>query len=59
VLVKKSLEKLSITELKLLLQEKQEEKKYFMSMNKTNRYSGKINTIENQIALIKENITAS
>jgi hypothetical protein len=56
---KKSLEKLSITELKLLLQEKQEEKKYFMSMNKTNRYSGKINTIENQIALIKENITAS
>jgi len=54
---KKSLDKLSITELETLLQEKQEEKKYFMSINKTNRYSGRINTIENQIALIKESMT--
>ena len=53
---KKSLDKLSITELETLLQEKQEEKKYFISIDKNNRYSGRVNTIENQISLIKDSI---
>lgn len=53
---KQNVKTLSDKDLKSLYLEKGREKQYLRSIDKENRFSGKINTIENHIAILKDEI---
>ena len=54
----KGLQKLNSEELKTLLWDKSREKEYFLKLDRRfkNRYSGKLNTLDNQLSLIRQEV---